>query len=65
MRQENVTSHVLWQDLYTSYHSRAHELVDSNQAAAREVLEVVDELLIIPVNFHVDDPSHLISGRSD
>jgi hypothetical protein len=34
-------------------------------AAACEVLGVVDELLMNPVNIHVDDPSHLINGRSD
>jgi hypothetical protein len=45
--------------------SRAHGLVGSNLAAAREVLGVVNELLMNPVNFHVDDPSHLINGRSD
>jgi hypothetical protein len=42
-----------------------HESVDSNLAVAHEVLGVVDELLINPVNFHVDDPSRLINGRSD
>jgi hypothetical protein len=60
-----TTFHVLWQDLYASYPSWACELVDSNLAAAREVLGVVDELLMNPINFHVDDPSHLINGRSD
>jgi hypothetical protein len=45
--------------------SRAHELVDSNLAAGHEVFGVVDELLMNPVNFHVDDPSHLINGHSD
>jgi hypothetical protein len=40
-------------------------LVDSNLAAAREVLGVVDELPMNPVNFHVVDPTHLINGRSD
>jgi hypothetical protein len=59
-----VTSHVLWQDLYASYPSQAHESVDSNLAAAHEVLGVVDELLMNPIKFHVDDPSHLINGRS-
>jgi hypothetical protein len=39
--------------------------VDSNLAAACEVLRVVDELLMNPVNFHVDDPSDLINGCSD
>jgi hypothetical protein len=34
--------------------------VDSNLAAARKVLRVVDELLMKPVNFYVDDPSLLI-----
>jgi hypothetical protein len=37
-----VTSHVLWQDLYTSYPSLAHESVNLNLAVAREVLGVVD-----------------------
>jgi hypothetical protein len=44
---------------------RAHVSVDSNLAAAHEVLGVVDELLMNPVNFHVDDPSLLINGRFD
>jgi hypothetical protein len=48
-----------------TYPSRAHESVDSNLAAAREVLRVVDELLMNPINFYVDDPSHLINGCSD
>jgi hypothetical protein len=39
--------------------------VDSNLVAACEVLGVVDELLMNPIDFHVDDPSHLINGRSD
>jgi hypothetical protein len=39
--------------------------MDSNLAAAYEVLGVVDELLMNPVNFHVDDLSLLINGRSD
>jgi hypothetical protein len=60
-----VTSQVLWQNLHASYPSRAHESVDSNLVAACEVLRVVDELLMNPVNFHVDDPSRLINGRSD
>jgi hypothetical protein len=34
-------------------------------AAACEVLGVVDELLMNPINFHVDDPSLLINGHSD
>jgi hypothetical protein len=34
-------------------------------AAAREVLGVVDELLMNLVNFHVDDPSFLINGHID
>jgi hypothetical protein len=37
----------------------------SNLAAACEVLGVVDELLMNPVNFYIDDPSRLINGRSD
>jgi hypothetical protein len=60
-----ATSHVLWHDPYTSYPSRARESMDSNLAAAHEVLVVVDELFMNPANFHVDDPSHLINGRSD
>jgi hypothetical protein len=56
---------VLWQDLYASYPSRAQESVDSNLAGAHKVLRVVDELFMNPVNFHVDDPSSLINGRSD
>jgi hypothetical protein len=56
---------VLWQHLHTSYPSRARVSVGSNLAAAREVLGVVDELLMNPVIFHVDDPSLLINGRSD
>jgi hypothetical protein len=60
-----VSSHVLWQHLHASYPSQAHVLVDSNLPVAREVLGVVDELLINPVNFHVDDPSLVINGRSD
>jgi hypothetical protein len=39
--------------------------MDSNLVAAQEVLGVVDELLMNPINFHVDDPSRLINGRSD
>jgi hypothetical protein len=60
-----VTSHVLWQGLYASYPSRAHESVDLNLAVAREVLGVIDGLLMNSVNFHVDDPSRLINGHSD
>jgi hypothetical protein len=56
---------VLWQHLHTSYHSLACELVDLNLAAAGEVLGVVDELLMNPVNFHVDDPSRLINVHSN
>jgi hypothetical protein len=63
--QLRATSHVLWKDLYASYPSRAHESVDLNMVAAHEVLQMVDELLINPVNFRVDDPSHLINGHSD
>jgi hypothetical protein len=58
-----ANSHVLWQDLYASYTSRAYKSVDSNLAAAREVLGVVDELLMNPVNFYVDDPSCFINGN--
>jgi hypothetical protein len=39
--------------------------MDSNLVAAQEVLGVVDELLMNPINFHVDDPSRLINGHSD
>jgi hypothetical protein len=39
--------------------------MDSHLVAACEVLGVVDELLMNPVNFHVDDPSLLIDGRFD
>jgi hypothetical protein len=56
---------VLWQHLLTSYPSQAHVSVDSNLAAAREVLGVVDKLLKNPVKFHIDDPSLLINGRFD
>jgi hypothetical protein len=41
------------------------ESVDLNLAVACEVLVVVDELLMNPVNFHVDDPSRLTNGHSD
>jgi hypothetical protein len=60
-----VTFHVLWQHHYASYPSSACELVDSNLVAAREIVGVVDELLMNLVNFHVDDPSCLINGRFD
>jgi hypothetical protein len=60
-----ATSHVLWQNLHASYPSQARELVDSNLAVACKVLGVVDELLMNPINFHVDDPSRLINGHSD
>jgi hypothetical protein len=49
----------------SSYPSRGRESVDSNLAVAREVLGVVDELLMNPVNFHVDDTPLLINGCSD
>jgi hypothetical protein len=39
--------------------------VDSNLAVVCKILGVVDELLMNPINFHVDDPSRLINGRSD
>jgi hypothetical protein len=42
---------VLGQDLYASYPSQAHESVDSNLAVAREVLGLVDELLMNPTKF--------------
>jgi hypothetical protein len=38
--------------------------MDSNLAATREVLRVVDELLMNPVDFHVDHPSCHIKGHS-
>jgi hypothetical protein len=60
-----VTFHVLWHHLHASYPSRARELVDSNLAAAHEVLGVVDVLLMNLVNFHVDDASRLINNHSD
>jgi hypothetical protein len=60
--QLRTTSNVLWQHLHTSYPSRARVSVDSNLAIACEVLGVVDELLMNPVNFHVDYPSPLING---
>jgi hypothetical protein len=63
--QLRVTSHVLWQHLHASYPSRVCVSMDLNLAAAREVLRVVDELIMNPVNFHVDDPSLLINGHSD
>jgi hypothetical protein len=63
--RQRVTCHVLWQQLHASYPSRARESVNSNLAAVHEVLGVVDELLMNPINFHVDDPSHLINGHSD
>jgi hypothetical protein len=56
---------VLWQDHYASYPSQARKLMDSNLAVEREVLGVVDELLMNPVNFLVDDPSRLINGHSN
>jgi hypothetical protein len=60
-----ATFHVLWQHLHASYPSLAHESMELNLAVAHEVLGVVDELLICPVNFHVDDPSLLINGHPD
>jgi hypothetical protein len=56
---------MLWQHLHISYSSQAHESVDSILAAAREVLGVVDELLMNPFNFHFYDLSCLINGRSE
>jgi hypothetical protein len=58
-----MTFHVLWQHLHTSYPSRACESVNSNLVAAREILVVVDELLMNPVNFHDDDLSRFINGH--
>jgi hypothetical protein len=60
-----ATFHVLFQHLHASYPSRAYELVDSNLAGAREVLRVVNELFMNPVNFHIDDPPLLINDRSN
>jgi hypothetical protein len=56
---------VLWQHLHASYTSQARESVDSNLEAAREVLGAVHELLMNPINFHVDDPSCIINGHSN
>jgi hypothetical protein len=56
-----VNSHVLWQHLHSSYPSRACISMDSNLAAACEVLGVVDEVLMNPACFHVHD----INGRFD
>jgi hypothetical protein len=39
--------------------------VDLNLAVAHEVLGVVDELFMNPIDFHVDDLSRLINGLSD
>jgi hypothetical protein len=63
--QLRVTSHVLWQDLHASYPSQASISVDLNLTTACEVLRVVDEHLMNPVNIHVDDPSLLINGHFD
>jgi hypothetical protein len=63
--QLKATSHVLWQHLHSSYPSQAHVSVDLNLAAAHKVLGVVDELLMNPNNFHVDNPSLLINGHFD
>jgi hypothetical protein len=60
-----ATPHVLWYYLHTSYLPWAWVLVDSNLAAACEVLGVVDKLLMNPINFHVDCSSRLINGCSD
>jgi hypothetical protein len=60
-----VTSHVLWQHLHAPYPSSARKSVVSNLATTCEVLGVVDELLMNPINFHVDDPSLLINGHFD
>jgi hypothetical protein len=56
---------VLWQQLHASYPSRARESVDLNLVAAHEVLGVVDEILMNPIDFHVDDPSSVFNGCSD
>jgi hypothetical protein len=60
-----ATPHVLWYYLHTSYLPRAWVSMDSNLAAACEVLGVVDELLTNPIKFHVDCSSHLINGCSN
>jgi hypothetical protein len=60
-----VTPHVLWYYLHASYLPRAWVSVDSNLAAACEVLGVLDELLMNPINFHVDHSTHHINGCSD
>jgi hypothetical protein len=59
------TPHVLWYYLHASYLPPAWVSVDSNLAAACEVLRVVDELLMNSINFHVDHSSRLINGCSD
>jgi hypothetical protein len=59
-----VTSHVLWQHLHTSYPSRVHKSVDSNLAAAREVLRVVDELLMNMVYEGQGSPNKQIGPTS-
>jgi hypothetical protein len=60
-----ATPHVLWYYLHASYHPRAWVSVDSNLAAACEVLGVVDELLMNHINFHVVRSSRLINSCSD
>jgi hypothetical protein len=60
-----ATPHVLWYYLHTSYLPRAWMSMDLNLIVACEVLRVVDELLMNPINFHVDPSSHLINGCSD
>jgi hypothetical protein len=59
-----VTPHVLWYYLHASYLPRDWVMVDSNLAAACDVLGVVDELLVNPINFHVDHSSRLMNGCS-
>jgi hypothetical protein len=52
-------------NLHASYLPRAWVSMDSNLAAACEVLGVVDKLLMNSINFHVDRSSRLINGFSD
>jgi hypothetical protein len=60
-----VTPHMLWYYLHASYLPRAWVSVDLNLAAPCEVLWVVDELLMNPINFHIDHSSRLINGCSN
>jgi hypothetical protein len=60
-----ATLHVLWYYLHTSYLPQAWVSVDLKMEAACEVLGVVNDLLMNPINFHVEHSSHLINGCSD